>query len=417
MSLPRHVCVVGAGLMGGSLLALLQAKRSKLRVTAVSSKRTLATLQNHGWCDAYHEYAKLERAVEGADLVVLCSPVAVTFHQLERLSQVADRLAPGALVTDVGSTKEMLCRRGFQLFPATAPGSPRFVGGHPMAGSEKSGVDASDPMLFQSAIWVHCPPDDLSEERLAPLRGLIQLAGARPVRLDPTIHDAAVARISHVPQLLATTLAAWVGRNEDLTETSLALAAGGFRDMTRLAGSSWDVWRDILATNAGNISQALDELSRSLKEISEAAHGVDLAVASADRDLTPGSIETFFYLLAKGDHSQLSNLPFGQELSQSRFLLAREFEAGRELRSRFKAPRKGILHEVSELVVRVEDRPGELLHVLTPLAAEGINIIDLEILKIREGEQGTLLLGFAEPDIARRAQAVLSSIGFLVVRR
>jgi len=417
MKLPRHICVVGAGLMGGSLLALLQAKRPKLRITAVSSKRTLSTLQEHGWCDAYYEYSKLERAVEGVDLVVLCSPVAVTFDQLERLSQVSTRMAPGAVITDVGSTKEMLCRRGFQLFPATTPESTRFVGGHPMAGSEKSGVDASDPMLFQSAIWVHCPPEDLPEDQLAPLRGLIQLAGARAVRLDPSIHDAAVARISHAPQLLATALAAWVGRNEALTETSLALAAGGFRDMTRLAGSSWDVWRDILATNAGNIAKALEELSHSLKDLSEAANGVDLAVASADQDLTPGSIETFFYLLAKGDHSQLANLPHGQELAQSRFLLSREFEAGRELRSRFKAPRKGIMHEVSELVVRVEDRPGELLNVIAPLAAEGVNIIDLEILKIREGEQGTLLLGFADPDIARNAQTILTNVGFLVVRR
>jgi prephenate dehydrogenase len=286
-----------------------------------------------------------------------------------------------------------------------------------MAGSEKSGLDASDALLFQSAIWVLCPPEGLPRERLAPLRGLVQLAGARSVLLDPKVHDAAVARISHAPQLLATALAAWTGRDEDLVETSLALAAGGFRDMTRLAGSSWDVWRDILATNAGNIATGLEEMSVALKELAEGARGIEHAVAAADADRTPGSLESFFYLLAKGDHSQLANLPYGQELSQSRFLLSREFEAGRELRSRFKAPRKGILHELSELVVRVEDRPGELVKVLTPLAVEGLNILDLEILKIREGEQGTLLLGFPDPETSRKAQELLSALGFLVVRR
>lgn len=415
--LPKHICVVGVGLLGGSLLALLQARRPSVRITVVSSRRTLGVIKEHGWADACFEYGKLETAVETADLIVLCSPVAAIFDQLERLSQVTSRMAPGAIVTDVGSTKEMLCRRGFELFPATSLSAPRFVGAHPMAGSEKSGLEAADPLLFQSAIWVLCPPEDLSRERVSPLRSLIQLCGARAVLLDPKVHDAAVARISHAPQLLATALAAWAGRDDELVETSLALAAGGFRDMTRLAGSSWDVWRDILATNAGNIAAGLDELSRSIKDLAEAAHAIGEAVESADADRTPGSLESFFYLLAKGDHSQLANLPHGQELAQSRFLLSREFEAGRELRARFKAPRKGILHEISELVVRVEDRPGELVKVLQPLAREGLNILDLEILKIREGEQGTLLLGFGEPETARQAQELLSGIGFLVVRR
>jgi prephenate dehydrogenase len=417
MSLPSRVCVVGAGLLGGSLISLLQPRRPGVHLTAVSSRRTVALLEKRGWIDAKFEYVKLEKAVEGADLVILCSPVAAIFDQLERISRVASKLAPGALVVDVGSTKEMLCRRGFELFPVTAPESPSFVGSHPMAGSEKSGLEAADAFLFQSALWVLCPPEGLSDKRLQPLEELIHLAGARPVRVDPVRHDQAVARISHAPQLLATALSAWVGRDENLLETSLSLAAGGFRDMTRLASSSWDMWRDILATNAGNISRALSELSRGLAELAEAAKSVEAAVSAADADPTPGSLESFFYLLAKGDHAQLAKLPHGQELSQSRFLLAREFEAGRSLRARFKAPRKGILHEVSELVVRLEDRPGELVQVLMPLAAEGINVLDLEILKIREGEQGTLLLGFSDDESAQRAQTVLAALNFLVVRR
>lgn len=417
MSLPERICVVGAGLLGGSLLSLLQPRRPGVHLTAVSSRRTVSLLEKRGWIDAKFEYAKLEKAVEGANLVILCSPVAAIFDQMERISKVASRLAPGALVVDVGSTKEMLCRRGFELFPATALESPRFVGSHPMAGSEKSGLEAADAFLFQSALWVLCPPADLPDERLQALEELIHLAGARPARVDPVRHDQAVARISHAPQLLATALAAWVGRDEELIETSLSLAAGGFRDMTRLASSSWDMWRDILATNAGNISRGLSELSHALSELSEAAKAVESAVGAADADPTPGSLESFFYLLAKGDHAQLAELPHGQELSQSRFLLAREFEAGRSLRGRFKAPRKGILHEVSELVVRLEDRPGELVQVLMPLAAEGINILDLEILKIREGEQGTLLLGFSDDTDAQRAQTVLAALNFLVVRR
>ena len=122
MTLPRHLCIVGAGLLGGSLLALLQARRPGLRITVVSSRRTLATIKEHGWADACYEYGKLEKAVETADLVLLCSPVAAIFDQVERISQVAATLAPGAVVADVGSTKEMLCRHGYALFPAVHAG-------------------------------------------------------------------------------------------------------------------------------------------------------------------------------------------------------------------------------------------------------------------------------------------------------
>jgi prephenate dehydrogenase len=273
---------------------------------------------------------------------------------------------------DVGSTKRIICEHGFVAFPAADGHGPRFVGGHPMAGSEKSGLEAADPMLYQSALWVLCPPPDLPPERLQRVQAMIAAVGARTATLDPTLHDDAVARISHVPQLLASALSAWAGADARLTDAALTLAAGGFRDMTRLALSSWEVWRDIVATNRAPIADGLRELSERLRA---------LAATTDDEPLR----ETFV--------------------------------DGRALRQRFHMPRKGILHDLTEFVVRLEDRPGALLSLFTPLAAAAINVQDLEILKVREGESGTILLGFGTPDEAGRARALLGAHGFATFDR
>lgn len=407
MALPRRLVVVGAGLLGGSLLAALQERRGRQRMqgnaaplparrldsadsgielVVVSGARTLEGLDARGWCDALHGYEDLETAVRGADLVLLSSPIAIIGEHLARISAVRGTLASGALVTDVGSTKSDVCRQGFEVFPSSPAGEARFVGGHPMAGSERSGIDASDPLLYQSAVWVVCPPPDLlrpslatdGNDPLAPLLALIAAVGARSIVLDPATHDETVARISHLPQLLASALAAETGRDPVLVDACLTLAAGGFRDMTRLSLSKWEVWRDILATNAPRVAARLEEMSRTLSSLA-----VPLRAFGAD----PGDA---------GAEGALRGL----------------FADGAALRSRFKAPRKGILHDVAEIVVRLEDRPGSLLRVLEPLAAAGLNVLDLEILKVREGESGTLLLAFATTDSATQAARLLSTSGF-----
>ncbi len=382
--IPTRVVIVGAGLLGGSLLAALQPRRrsasdAPLHLTAVSSAPTLDTLRSRQWCDALVEHARLGEACAGADLVLLCTPLLTIRAQVDTIAAARHHLAPGAIVSDVGSTKREICAHAFAAFSDDAPNAPRFVGGHPMAGSEKSGVEAADPLLYQSALWVLCPPDDLAASRLTTLRTLVHAVGARCAVIDPATHDAAVARISHVPQLVSSALAGWAGSDEQLAATALTLAAGGFRDMTRLALSPFDVWADIVATNRTPIAEGLRELSGQLG-----------ALAASLRD--------------------------GAE-SMNTDALQQTFSRGRSFRQQFHMPRKGILHDLSEFVVRLDDRPGQLLALFTPLAGAGINVQDLEILKVREGESGTVLMGFGTPAIAADARALLARAGFAILER
>jgi prephenate dehydrogenase len=379
-----RITVVGAGLLGGSLIAALQQRRTSdaagYHITAVDLPDTLDTLRSRQWCDALHTPDELIQACERADLIVLCTAMATMREQLATLGAFRDQLAPHAIITDVGSTKRLICAQGLEAFTASGAAPPRFVGGHPMAGAERSGITAADPMLFQSAPWVLCPPADLDSAQLLPLTQLITHIGARALLVTADAHDDAVARISHVPQLLASTLAAWVGADPVQADLSLALAAGGFRDMSRLALSPWEIWRDTVASNRAPIAGGLRELADALNQ---------LATSIAPRDAAPMAAEECEALFARG----------------------------RAFRQRFQMPRKGIVHDLAELIVRLDDQPGQLLAMLTPLADAGINIQDLEILKVREGEHGTVLLGFSTPDIAADAMARLSAHGFESVAR
>lgn len=427
--LPQRIVVVGAGLLGGSLLSALQMRRPfgdkpGVSLAAVSGGKTLEALRARDWCDDLFPYDRLEDACDEADLVVLCSPLSALQTHLVRVSAARDRLARGAVVTDVGSTKEVVCGAGFECFPDEGEGSPRFVGGHPMAGSEKSGIDAADPLLFQSALWVICPPDGLPAGQDEPLRTLIQVVGARLAVLAPDLHDAAVARISHAPQLLSSALSAWAGGNEDLSDAALSLAAGGFRDMTRLSLSRWEVWRDIVATNPGPIASALSELSDRLRVLADAAWTWGDALRAfegiEDSIVRRGA---YFDALAHGRIDEArSRIPEGvdgkrPEMRQAESAFQETFRSGNVFRSRFRMPRKGIAHDLHEFVVRLEDRPGQLLALLAPLAEAGINVQDLEILKVREGESGTLLMGFASAEEAAKAREVLGNDRFLVMDR
>jgi len=339
-----------------------------------------------------YDVADLADACSDAELLVLCTPLSSIHDQITAIAASADRLAPGAIVTDVGSTKVAICQQGFAAFPDRGDGSARFVGGHPMAGSEKSGLGAADPLLYQSALWVLCPPPDLATGRLDTLKAMVHAVGARVAVLEPKLHDAAVARISHVPQVLASALAGWAGADDESAEAALALAAGGFRDMTRLALSPWDIWRDILATNSAPVADGLHELSVRLAGLAAAARQWDAGVETTTPDVD-------------------GSLPSGEMAFRD------TFANGKAFRERFRMPRKGIVHDLTELVVRLEDRPGQLQALFAPLADEGINVQDLEILKVREGESGTILLGFATPDDARSATVAIIAAGFSVTSR
>ena len=257
----RRVAIVGLGLLGGSWgLAL---KKAGFRGHIVGYARRAETREEALSKGAVDEgFADVTEGVHGADLVILATPVTVILDHLRRLEP---HLAPRALLTDVGSTKRRICARAAELYTQ----GPLFLGGHPMAGKERSGLENADPRLFENARYVLTPlqPEHLNDGRVQAFRALVTAIGARPLTSDPAAHDLAVAYLSHLPQLLSSGLASLIEEKHTAGDLSLELAATGFRDMTRLAESPYSVWRDICLTNLENIQMALEALTQKLESM------------------------------------------------------------------------------------------------------------------------------------------------------
>jgi prephenate dehydrogenase len=257
----RRVAIVGLGLLGGSWgLALKQAGFTGRIVGYARRAETRAEALGQGAVD--DAFADAPEAVHDADLVILATPVAVILDHLPRLQA---HLSPRALITDVGSTKRRICARAAEIYAE----GPLFLGGHPMAGKERSGLEHADARLFQNARYVLTPvkPEHLDDERVQAFRTLVTAIGARPLLIDPATHDLAVAYLSHLPQLISSGLASLIEEKYTNSGLSLELAASGFRSVTRLADSPYSVWRDICLTNTENIQVAIDALIEKLESI------------------------------------------------------------------------------------------------------------------------------------------------------
>jgi prephenate dehydrogenase len=257
----RHVAILGTGLIGGSFGLALRRLRKRVRVVGWDREPVLRQAEQAG---AIHEgVSELERALAGADLVYLALPVGVT---LERLPEIARHAEPPALVTDACSTKRAVCRAAARYFQE---GAARFLGGHPMTGREVAGVAHADAELFRGAKYglIGEPTEGGSDARVAAFVALLESLGARPVWLDAETHDWAAAIVSHLPQLVSVALAGVVRDETDETGLPVTLAGPGLRDALRLAGSPYDVWRDIGLTNADNIARALDRVAQALEHL------------------------------------------------------------------------------------------------------------------------------------------------------
>jgi prephenate dehydrogenase len=244
----ERVAIVEVGLIGGSFGRALRHHGFAGRIFGVSSPTTIKAALDAGAID---EGLPIEQAVPQADLVLLAQPIS---RILEIVGGIDRLLAPGALVTDVGSTKREICARARISIRHGV-----FVGGHPMAGKESRGVEHSDPALFQDRTWFLTPPASggLDRGRAGEFVEWLRTIGAVPSAVSAEEHDRLVSLSSHLPQLLATTLASLLKETLPLSDTRLA-AGPGLLGMTRLAMSSYDIWADILATNPDRIAAALD---------------------------------------------------------------------------------------------------------------------------------------------------------------
>jgi len=263
------------------------------------------------------------------------------------------------VVTDVGGVKAPV---------VAAVSNPRFVGGHPMAGSEQEGPDGADPELFAGATWVLTPTPQTEPVAFSRVQSVVASLGADLVALSPDRHDELVAMVSHVPHLTAATLMGLAAEAADTQAALLRLAAGGFRDMTRIAAGSPAIWPDICRDNAPAIVPVLDALVSRLAEVRR-------IVAENDRES----------LVALLDHAQLArrNLP----------------------------PRASRPQSVTELHVVIPDRPGVLAQVTTIAGELGVNIEDLEIVHSQDRPLGVLILTVAT-DAAERVRRALGEHGY-----
>lgn len=375
------MAVVGLGLLGASLAEAARKRWPGLRVSGVSSPATLEKAKAAGLIEAGFPYPEIDAAAADADLLVLCTPIDQIAAALEAWSRRPAGMRPGSIVTDVGSTKAGLCALGRAAFPADGSRGAVFVGSHPMAGSEKTGIEARDPLLFQNASWVICPeadglPDDQAArigEAADRVQAFAQGLGARVTRMPAGLHDRVAAHVSHLPQLLSTTLASYVGGRRDVVENCVQIAGGGFRDMTRLAASPFHVWEPILRSNREAVAEALRGFREQLDGL-ETALGGEQALASE----------------RGGDY----------------------FREANRLRAQLSTAKKGFALPLSEILVDLEDRPGELMRAFAPLAEAGLNVLDTEILKVREGEGGVLMMGFPGAGAAGQAIVALAAAGF-----
>jgi prephenate dehydrogenase len=252
------VTVIGCGLVGASFALALRRAGACGRVAGWDADpAALAEALRSGAIDEVDEAFK-EGGVSRSELVYLATPVG---QIVEYLRAGAPHVKPGAVVTDAGSTKSEVCRAA----RTHAWKDWRFVGGHPVAGSHLRGPAHARAELFEGAPYVLATPEDGSDPAaLAALEETLKLLGARVCVLTAAEHDSTLALLSHLPQLVSCALATVVAEQTEPAELD-ALAGPGYRDMTRLAASPWDIWRDILATNSREVADALDVLIPKLK--------------------------------------------------------------------------------------------------------------------------------------------------------
>jgi prephenate dehydrogenase len=356
----HSMVIVGVGLIGGSLGLAFRRRYPEMRIIGVSSSPAVQSALEMGAVTEGCGYEELGNAVRDADIVFLCTPI----HRIKGLlTLLAPFLREGVVVTDVGSTKRVITGHAVKVLPEGV----HFIGGHPMAGSENRGVQAADPFLFQNAIYVLCPTEGVPPEKVENLSHCIGDIGARVMVMNADLHDRIAAAVSHLPQLLAVTLVETVGALNSENAPYLRLAAGGFRDMTRIASSPFGMWDDIFRTNDDMVREMADRFIEQLQKvrgrIGASALGEDFEVANVTRASIPKDS-------------------------------------------------KGFLRPLFDILVVVEDKAGVIAQIASELALHEININDIEVVKVREGEGGTLRLSFEREREATRAVELLGLLGY-----
>ncbi len=323
----KRANVIGLGLIGGSIALGLRAQGWHVSGDDVDPAR-LTMARDNGVIDALD-------LDPDATITFVAVPVLAIADQAKRA--LAETVG---VVTDVGSVKGSVCR---------SIDDPRFLGGHPMAGSELDGLDGAQADMFAGAVWVLTPGPDSDDSTFATVAGVVSSLGAEVVAIEPERHDQLVAVVSHVPHLTAATLMGLASTRAEEHAALLRLAAGGFRDMTRVASGQPGIWLDICAENRPAIVGALDELIEGLAEIRE-------IIGNDDRDA-----------------------------------LLERLTAARQARTNL--PTR-VVHpeDMAEVRIPIPDRTGAAAEVFTLAAELGVNIASFEVVHVAESNRGVAVV-------------------------
>jgi prephenate dehydrogenase len=359
-----RVAIVGTGLIGTSIA--MAAARAGCTVRGWDADRSVAARAAARTQGGMTGAATLEEGVGDADLVIVCTPI----EALADAVVASLRAAPRAVVMDAGSIKMHVVQ---QVAAAADPGDlDRYVGSHPMGGSERSGPEHAAASVVDGIVWALTPTGATSLDAITGVEGWIHRIGARPVRLDPGRHDRLVAFASHLPQVASTSLMGLAAAEEAGEPQILLLAAGGFRDLTRLASSNPSLWAEILLANRDQVAAAIDLYVDRLRALRDEVLG----------ERRPDVVRTL------------------EDAKQARLTMA---------------TKPTVRAGVAVLQVEIPDEPGALARITAVLADGAVNIEDLQIVHSPEGGRGTVHVTVAT-SVAGDAADVLSVGGYDPIR-
>lgn len=360
------ISFLGLGLIGGSIAKSIRAVYPSASILAYDIHASSLSL-------GYEEgvltkiFTSLDSELAKSDYVFLCSPIV---ENIKHLSFLGDHLSPTTIITDVGSVKSDIHQAVSNLSLDAS-----FIGGHPMAGSEKMGYVNSSNRLLENAYYIATPTASMATDKVRAFVSFIASLGAIPLILKASEHDYVTAAISHLPHIIASSLVHLVKNSDSKEEVMKLIAAGGFKDITRIASSSPDMWQQISLTNQGNISSLLSDYISSLHQVE---HYLQLGEKESLYD---------FFAIARDYRDSLG------ELSNS------------------------ALQKTFGFYIDIPDKSGVIAKIVTLLAKVDINIKNIGIVNNREYEEGVLRIEFDEESISTRSKTLLISNGYTIYTR
>ena len=362
----KTIGFIGLGLIGGSIAKAIRKFHPDYHILAYARhKETLAAALNSGVIDGVLE--KEDERYKICDYVFLCAPVEYNIEYLKYLKTV---ISDSCIITDAGSVKGPIHEAVEKLEMDHC-----FIGGHPMAGSERSGFSNSSDHLLENAYYILTPGGQVSLNKLTEFSELVDSLGAIPMVLTAEEHDFITAGVSHLPHIIASSLVNLVRDSDSADGLMKLIAAGGFKDITRIASSSTVMWQQICLENTKNISTVLDEYIRMLIQIR-------CSVDNKDAD-------------------QLYQL----------------FAASRDYRDSIDVTSCGLITKAYVLYLDIVDEAGGIATIATILAMDNISIKNIGIIHNREFEQGVLKIEFYEEDAMKRGAALLKKRNYIVYER